>query len=65
MLQNVCHWLEINERLSQIDPTIASNSFLLVYYKLFNQLYISYDTKIIHIDYPNLHDPNPNQKDEI
>ena len=30
--------------------------------KLFNQLYIYYDTKIIHIDYPNLHDSNPNQK---
>ena len=65
MLQKVYHWLEINERLSQIDPTIASNSFLLVYYKLFNQLYINYDTKIYHIDYPNLHDSNPNQKDKI
>ena len=40
------HWLETNERLLQIDPIIASNSFLSVYYKLFNQLYINHDTKI-------------------
>ena len=64
-LQNVYHWLKTNERLLQIDPAIASNSFLSAYYKLFNQLYINHDTKIIHIDYPNLHDSNPNQKDKI
>ena len=38
VLKNVYHWLEINERPLQIDPTLASNSFLLVHYKLFNQL---------------------------
>ena len=56
VLQKVYHWLKIIERPLQIDPTIASNSFLSVYYKLFNQLYINHDTKIIHIDYPNIHD---------
>ena len=61
----VYHWLEVNEKPLQIDPTIASNSFLSVCYKLFNQLYIIYDTKIIHIEFPNLHDSNPNQKDKI
>ena len=65
VLQKVHHWLKTNERLLQIDPTIASNSFLSVYYKLFNQLYINHDTKIIYIDYPNFHDSNPNQKDKI
>ena len=65
VLQKVYHWLKYNERPSQIDPTIASNSFLSVYYKLFNQLYINHDTKIIHIDYPNVHDSNPNQKDKM
>ena len=65
VLQKVYHWLKIIERPLQIDPTIASNSFLSVYYKLFNQLYINHDTKIIHIDYPNIHDSNPNQKDKI
>ena len=65
VLQKIYHWLETNERPLQTDPTIASNSFLSVYYKLFNQLYINHDTKIIHIDYPNLHDSNPNQKDKI
>ena len=65
VLQKVYHWLKINERPLQKDPTIASNSFLSVYYKLFNQLYINHDTKIIHIDYPNVHDSNPNQKDKI
>ena len=65
VLQKVYHLLGINERLLQMDPTIASNSFLLVYYKLFNQLYINYDTKIIQIDYPNLHNSNPNQTDKI
>ena len=62
VLQKVYHWLKTNERRLQIDPTIASNSFLSVYYRLFNQLYINYDTKIIHIDYPNLQDSNPNKK---
>ena len=38
VLQKVYHWLKNNERLLQIDPTIAGNSFLSVYYKLFNQL---------------------------
>ena len=28
-------------------------------------MYINQDTKIIHIDYPNLHDSNPNQSDKI
>ena len=65
VLQKNCDWLKTNERLLQIDPTITSNSFLSVYYKLFNQLYNNHDTKIIHIDYPNLHDSNPNQKDKI
>ena len=32
--------------------------------KIFNQLYINHDTKIIHKDYPNLHDSNPNQRDK-
>ena len=48
VLQKVYHWLETNERPLQSDPIRASNSFLSVYYKLFN-----HDTKIIHIDYPN------------
>ena len=65
VLQKIYHWLEPNERPLQIDPTTASNSFLSVYYKLFNQLYINHDTKIILLDYPNLHDSNPNQKDQI
>ena len=30
VLQMVYHWLETNERPLQIDPTIASNSFLSV-----------------------------------
>ena len=60
--QKVYHWIKVNERPLQIDPTIASNSFLSVYYKLFNQLYINHVTKILHINYPNLHDSNPNQK---
>ena len=65
VLQKVYHWLTTNEKPLQFDPTIASNSFLLVYYKLFNHLYFNHDTKIIHIDYPNLHDSNPNQRDKI
>ena len=63
VLQKVYYWLKINERPLQIDPTVASNSFLSVYYKLFNQLYINHDTKIIHINYPNIH--NSNQKSKI
>ena len=62
VLQKVYHWLEIIERPLQLDPTIASNSFLSVYYKLFNQLYINHDTKIIHIDFPNIHDSNQIKK---
>ena len=65
VLEKVYHWKKTNVRLLQVDPTIASNSCLSVYYKLFNQLYINHDTKINHIDYPNLHDSNPNQKDII
>ena len=65
VLQKVDHWLHNNKRLLQIDPTIASNSFLSVYYKLFHQLYINYETKIIHIYYSNPHDSNPNQNDKI
>ena len=57
--------LQSNERPLQIDPTIASNSFLSVYYKLFHQLYINHETKVIHIYYPNIHDSNPNQNDKI
>ena len=64
VLQKVYLWLKTNERPLQIDPTIASNSFLSIYYKLSNQRYINDDTKIIHIDYPNVHDSNPNQKDK-
>ena len=65
VLQKVYQWVLNNKRPLQIDPTIAANSFLLVYYKIFNHLYINHDTKIIHIDYPNLHDSNPNQRDKI
>ena len=65
VLQKVYHWLQSNERPLQIDPTIASNSFLSVYYKLFHQLYINHETKIIHIYYSNIHDSNSNQKDKI
>ena len=65
VLEKVYHWLKIKERPLQIDPTIASNSYLSVYYKLFNQLFINHDTKRIHIDYPNIHDSNPNQEDKI
>ena len=65
VLQKVYHWLQSNERPLQIDPTIASNSFLSVYYKLFHQLYINHETKIIYIYYPNIHDSNPNQNDKI
>ena len=36
VLQKVYQWVINNERPLQIDPTIASNSFLLVYYKVFN-----------------------------
>ena len=50
---------------SQIDPILASNSFLLANYKLFIQLYIDHETKIIHIDYPDLHDSNPSHRDKI
>ena len=63
--QKIYHWLKTNDRPLQIDPTITSNSFFLVYYKLFNQLYINHDTEIIHIDYPNIHDSNPNQNNKI
>ena len=62
--QKVYHWIQITERPLQIDPTIASNSFLSVYYKLFHQFYINHETKIIHIYYPNIHDSNPNQNDK-
>ena len=65
VLQKIHHWLQNNKRPLQIDPTIASNSFLSVYYKLFHQLYINHETKIIHIHYSNIHDSNPNQNDKI
>ena len=65
VLQKVYHWLKINERPLQIDPTLASNSFLSVYYKLFNELDINHDTKIIHIGYPNICYSKPDQKDKI
>ena len=45
VLQKVYHWVKTNERPLQIGPKRASNSFLSVYYKLFNQLYINHDTK--------------------
>ena len=63
--QKIYHWLQNNERPLQIDPTIACNSFLSVYYKLFHQLYINHETKIIHTHYSNIHDSNPNQNDKI
>ena len=47
VLQKVYHWLQINVRPLKIDPTIASNTFLSVYDKLFHQLYINHETKII------------------
>ena len=65
VLQKIYHWLQNNERPSQIDPTIASNSFLSVYYKLFHQIYLNHETKIIHTHYSNIHDSNPNQNDKI
>ena len=65
VLQKIYHRLQNNERPLQIDPTIASNSFRSVYYKLFHQLYINHETKIIHIHYSNIHDSNPNQNDKI
>ena len=45
LLQKVYQWLQNNEKPLQIDPAIASNSFLSVYYKLFQQLYINRETK--------------------
>ena len=56
VLQKIYFWLKTKEKFLQKDPTIAINSFLSVYYKLLNQLYINHDTKIIHIDYPNIYD---------
>ena len=38
VFQKVFHWLTTNDKPVQIDPIIASNSFLLVYDKLFKQL---------------------------
>ena len=64
VLHKVYHWLKTNDRHLQIDPSITSNSFLLFYYKLFNQKYINNDTEIIHIVYPKIHDSNPNQNDK-
>ena len=49
VLQKVFHWLTTIDKPVQMDPIIASNSFLLVYYKHFKQLYIIHETKIIHI----------------
>ena len=65
VLQKVYHWLQSDEKPLQIDPTIASNSFLSVHYKLFHQLYINHETKIIHIYYSNTHDSTPSQNDKI
>ena len=65
VLQKVYQWVLNIERPLQMNPTIAAISFFLVYYKIFNQLYIKHDTKNSHIDYPNLHDSNPNQRDKI
>ena len=64
VLQKNFHWLTTNDKPLQIDALIASNSFFLVYYKLFNQLYINHETKFIHLAYPNLHDSNPSQRDK-
>ena len=64
VLQKIYHWLQNNKRPLQIDPTLASNSFLSVYYKLFHQLYINHEAKIIHIHYSNIHDSNPNQNEK-
>ena len=47
VLQKDFRRLTTNDKPLQLDPTIASNSFPLVYYKLFNQMYISHETKII------------------
>ena len=65
VLQKVYHWLKTNDRPLQTDPTTTSNSFLFIYYKLFNQLYINHDRDIIHLDYHISHDSNPNQNDKI
>ena len=65
VLQKIHHWLQNNERPLQIEPTIASNSFLSVYYKLSHHLHINHETKSIHKHYSNIHDSNPNQNDKI
>ena len=65
VLQKGFHWLMTNGKTLQIDPIIASHPFFLVYYKLLNQLYINHETKIIHINYLNIHDSNPSQRDKI
>ena len=65
VLQKVYHWLQSDEKPLQIDITKASNTLLSVYYKLFHQLYIIHETKIIHIYYSNTHDSNPRQNDKI
>ena len=64
-MQKVFHWLTTKDKLLQIDTIIASNPFLLVYYKLFEQFYINHKTKIFHIDYPNIHSSNPSRRDKI
>ena len=54
-----------NGRLPQMDPKITSNAFLLVQCKFFNHLYINFDTKMFDINYPNLRDSKPVQKEKI
>ena len=59
--QKVYHWLKTKDKTLQINPTKTSNSFLIVYHKLFKQLYFNHDAEIIHIYYPKNHDSNPNK----
>ena len=42
VLQKGYHWLTTNDQALHIDPKIVSNSFLLVYYKLFDTIPILY-----------------------
>ena len=45
--------VKIKGKTFQLNPSIICNSFLLVHYKLFDQLYINHDTKLIFIIYSN------------
>ena len=46
VLQKVYQWILNNERPSQIDPTIAANSFLLVYFKFSNNCILTMIQKL-------------------